>query len=241
MAFTHITPQNTGYQRPVADLSSLDHIDYQITDVAPYKLVGDIEVINPYNKKVKCELAQERTKWAQFKDWFVHKFISNITSRDLSKYENAHMVVNAIRNDIKRFFPELDTQATNNLTDYVIARATNNKIGAITMDRAGKAVPKDYQLDIGYNEKYCRHAHALDSEEISIANRLLHDMRWAGLPMDTNVYSMDVEEVESIRTPSSKSSSRASLYRLDDEFRKIPVPQQNPNGIRPFSVYNEII
>ena len=241
MAFTQLTPQHIDYQRPIANLSSLDHIDYQITDVEPYKLVGDIEVISPYNKKVKCELAQERTKWAQFKDWFVHKFISDTTSRDLSKYENTHMVVNAIRNDIKRFFPELDAQATNNLTDYVISRATNNKVGAITLDRAGKAVPKDYQLDIGYNEEYCRHAHALDSEEISMANRLLHDMRWNELPMQTdNAYTMDIEEAGSIRAPNSKSSSRASLYRLDDELRKIEV-QQNPNGIRPFSVYNEIV
>ena len=240
MAFTQITPQHTDYQRPIANLSSLDHIDYQVTDIQPYKLVGDIEVISPYNKKVKCELAQERTKWAQFKDWFVHKFFDT-TRRDLSKYENTHMVVNAIRNDIKRFFPELDAQATNNLTDYVISRATNNKVGAITMDRAGLPVPKDYQLDIGYNEDICKHAHALDSEEISIANRILHDLRWTGLPMQTvNAYEMDIEEAGSIRGSVSKSSSRASLYRLDDDLRKIPI-LQNPNGIRPFSVYKEVI
>lgn len=241
MTFMNLTPQHNNYQRPVAHVSSLDKIDYQITDMEPYKLVGDIDTVGKHNRKVKCELSHERTKWAQFKDWFIHKFISSTTIRDLSKYENTHLVVNAIRSDIQRFFPDLDAQATNNLTDYIISRATDNKVGAITMDRVGKPIPKDYQLDIGYNEELCKHAHALDSEEISMANRLLHDIKWSGLPMQTNAYEIDVDDVETIRSSGSKRSlSHENLYKLDDELRRIPI-QQSPNGLRPFSVYKEII
>lgn len=240
MTFMNLSPQHNSYQTPVAHVSSLDKLDYQITNVEPYKLVGEIETIGKHNRKVKCELAHERTKWDQFKDWFVHKFVSDTTVRDLAKYENAHLVVNAIRSDIQRFFPDLDTQSTNNLTDYIISRATNNKVGAITMDRVGKPVPKDYQLDIGYNEKYCKHAHALDSEEISMANRLLHDMRWNDLPMQTNAYEMDVDEADTLDRVGSKSGSRNSLYRLDDELGRVEVPQ-NPNGLRPFSIYKDVV
>ena len=180
---------------PFVNVTSLDKFDKELhSDQRSFKLVGTVQRSNnPHQTEMKCEYAEDRTKWGKFKDWLTHTFVSNVTQRDVLKYENTHSIVNSIRNDLRHHFPELDTYSLNAITDYVVDNATNGKIRAITMDRSGRNIPENTDMDIGYSTT---RAHAMNDEEITRANEILHRMILVGvepLSQGGQVHHMDID------------------------------------------------
>ena len=179
MSFTSISaggsvPQSTnGFLIPQETERRLDHLDRSMNgNLDRYKVVSSNSTADELSLDVNCERPSDRTKFDKFKDWVKHTFLNQQTDRDVGKKLASYEVAGIIRADIEDAFPHLADGFKDNLTDHVITNATLGKVS--------------FQSDIMTGDALVKHngrAHAMNSEDITRANDMIHKYKEGGVPL----------------------------------------------------------
>lgn len=179
MSFTNIStggsvPQTTnGFLIPENTERRLDQLDRSMNgNLDHYKVVSAYNARTGDSIDINCERSSDRTKFDKFKDWVKHTFLNQQTDRDTYKKLASYEVVGIIRADIEDAFPHLADGFKDNLTDHIVTNATHGKVSFSTDIMSGDAIVK-------HNGR----AHAMNSEDISRANDMIHKYKEGGVPL----------------------------------------------------------
>ena len=178
MSFTNIStggsvPQSTnGFLIPENTERRLDQLDRSMNgNLDHYKVVSAYSEKTGDNIDVNCERPSDRSKLDKFKDWIRHTFFNQQTDRDTYKKLASYEVAGIIRADIEDAFPHLADGFKDNLTDHVITNATLGKVSFSTDILTGDAIVK-------HNGR----AHAMNADDITRANDMIHKYAKEGVP-----------------------------------------------------------
>lgn len=167
------------YQQSTQIRTRLDQFQDDFSKDGFYKIVA----VADHNKDkseatVILEGRETRTKWAMFKDWCSHK-IGNFTDRDKDKFDSAKIVVNAIRDELIRLYPEASSRRINEGTQAFVNKVSGGAVSVYHNDYTGKETSKNKPIETSYTSKY---PHAFNAHEMVLANNMLHNATVIGLP-----------------------------------------------------------
>lgn len=167
------------YQQSTQVRTRLDQLQDDFNQDGFYKIVA----VADHNKDkseatVILEGRETRTKWGMFKDWFSHK-LGHFTDRDKEKFDSAKIVVNSIRDELIKLYPDASSRRINEGTQAVVNKVTGGAVSVYHNDYTGKETSKNKPIETSYTSQY---PHAFNAHEVVLANNMLHNATVIGLP-----------------------------------------------------------